>query len=87
MGKERLLRRLSQENMYLSSKMSVLRSADPKTSLERGFSLVYLADKRLVRSFKQVQHGDDLKIYVSDGTITSRVHSMEEETSGEGQCD
>ncbi len=51
----------------------ILTMSDPKKILKRGFSLVYNNDGKLVRSIKEVEMGDFLKISLNDGVLESQV--------------
>ena len=64
---------LDNEKTKLSNKAATLRAADPKTSLKRGFSLVYSDSGDLVKSLSQVRVTDTLSTEVSDGRIFSTV--------------
>jgi exodeoxyribonuclease VII large subunit len=54
--------------------IETLLAVSPKTVLERGFALVRrVEDGALVRSIKQVEMGDSLRIQVSDGEFCAEV--------------
>ena len=47
-----------------------LRALDPRATLSRGFSIVYLPDTgQVLSSAKQVKDGDALEITVADGSV------------------
>jgi len=73
---ERFLARLSRENTDLASKQRLLRSADPKNSLKRGFSLSYDEHGNLIKSVEQLETGSKMKVLVHDGSITSTVDEL-----------
>ena len=74
---EHILNQISREKMMLNSKLTSIRAADPKTSLKRGFSLVYRKDGRLLKSIDDIQTGDAIETMVADGKIYSTVnHKM-----------
>jgi exodeoxyribonuclease VII large subunit len=74
---ESIISTLANERTKLSNKAATLRAADPVTSLERGFSLVYTDNGALVKNVSQVQVADKLKTEVSDGRIISTVNKTE----------
>jgi exodeoxyribonuclease VII large subunit len=73
----RILQIIERERNQLQNKMKTIRAADPLTSLKRGFSLVYKADNRLVKSIDAVSEGESLKTRVRDGLISSIVDRIE----------
>ena len=64
---------VGRERRDLTSKASLLRAADPKNSLKRGFSLVYGKKGRLVKSVQDVKKGDTIRTQVRDGDFESMV--------------
>jgi len=50
-----------------------LRTLNPLAILERGYSLTFLKDGRLLKKMNQVQNGDPLVTRVTDGVILSTV--------------
>jgi exodeoxyribonuclease VII large subunit len=75
---ERFQQIIEQERNQLQNKLAAVKASDPETSLKRGFSLVYKADKQLVKSIKAVSTGELLKTKVQDGMITSTVKQTKE---------
>ena len=73
----RFIARLADEGRLLSVKGRILRAADPKRSLERGYSLVYNRRGLLIKSLGDVRLGETLKTQVGDGVILSRVDSLQ----------
>jgi exodeoxyribonuclease VII large subunit len=74
---EPIIAYLENEKTKLTNKGAALRSADPATSLKRGFSLVYTDGGDLVKSLSQIQVADVLKTEISDGRIVSTVNKTE----------
>lgn len=72
----RFIARLADEGRLLSVKGSILRAADPKRSLERGYSLMYNRRGLLIKSLGDVRPGETLKTQVRDGVIMSTVDSL-----------
>ncbi|HET7658020.1 MAG TPA: exodeoxyribonuclease VII large subunit [Bacillales bacterium] len=62
------------------SKLNVL---SPLNVMERGFSLTYSEDEKLVKSIRQVQLGDVLKVQLKDGQLDCHVWGMEERKTNE----
>lgn len=53
-------------------------SSDPRYVLERGFAMVEDNEGSVITTIKQVQLNQDISVYVSDGTISADVTSIEE---------
>ena len=70
---ERYLARLTRERDGLRNKQRLVRSADPVNNLQRGYSLSYDKDGRLVKSVHNIKQGDGLTVVVGDGVINSTV--------------
>jgi exodeoxyribonuclease VII large subunit len=75
---ERFRQIIEREQNQLKNKLAAIKASDPMTSLKRGFSLVYKADDKLVKSVKDVSQGGLLKTKVQDGMIVSTVKKAEE---------
>lgn len=67
----------------LASVEARLRALDPQRVLERGYSITRADDGRVVRSVGDVTLDGVLVTEVADGSITSRVQSVDVEESGE----
>jgi exodeoxyribonuclease VII large subunit len=80
--RDRFMVAVAQERRHIKAKGSVLRAADPRNSLKRGFSLVYGRRGRLVKSVKDVKKGETIRIQVKDGRIISSVDATEGKTDG-----
>ena len=74
---ESVIASIEKEKSKLANIAVTLRTADPVTSLKRGFSLVYKGNGDLVKSLSQIQKADILKTEVSDGSIVSTVNKTE----------
>lgn len=61
------------------SKVRQLDALSPLKVMQRGYSLVYDEQHRLVKSLKQVQPGDLVEVRLSDGTLDAQVWSMKGE--------
>jgi len=55
-------------------------SMAPERILERGFSLTFDADERLISHSDQIRSGDRLKTRLAHGVVISRVESQEQES-------
>ena len=78
-GKEKVLSRIENEKRLITNKLATLKAVDPKTSLKRGFSLLYKEDGVLIKSISQVKRGGILLTDLSDGQVSSTVNSIKEE--------
>jgi exodeoxyribonuclease VII large subunit len=74
---ESVVKYIGNEKIQLDNKSATLRTADPVTSLKRGFSLVYADNGDLVKSIKQIRASEKLRTEVSDGHIVSTVNKTE----------
>jgi exodeoxyribonuclease VII large subunit len=74
----KILNRIQNEWDRINAFQSVLTASDPKTSLKRGFSLVYNDKGDVIRSIKSISRNDDITTEVHDGKIISTVQQTEE---------
>ncbi|MBC7222956.1 MAG: exodeoxyribonuclease VII large subunit [Anaerolineae bacterium] len=75
----RLEHRLALLRRDLGTLEARLASADPRAILARGYAVVQRAeDGRLVRSVRQVQPGDALRVHVSDGQFGAQATHVAE---------
>ena len=74
----KILNRIQNERDRINAFQSVLTASDPKTSLKRGFSLVYSDKGDLIRSIKSISRNDNITTEVHDGKIISTVQQTEE---------
>jgi exodeoxyribonuclease VII large subunit len=74
----KILSRIGNERRLIENKLATLRAVDPKTSLKRGFSLLYKQDGVLIKSIAQVEQGGVVVTDLSDGKISSTVNSIKE---------
>src|SRR5690606_10216719 len=58
--------------------VSKLQALSPLKIMERGYSLVYDEDDRLLKSINSVEHGETLKVKLQDGQIDCKVTGIEE---------
>jgi exodeoxyribonuclease VII large subunit len=69
---------LKRHQTTFASAISNLKALSPLKIMERGYSLVYDEKKQLMKSVKQVQPGDTLKIQLEDGKLDCQVWGIEE---------
>ncbi|MGX6442699.1 exodeoxyribonuclease VII large subunit [Neobacillus sp. K501] len=58
--------------------ISTLQALSPLKIMDRGYSLVYTDDNRLVKSIRQVNENESLQIQLSDGSILCNVQEIKE---------
>ncbi|WP_102345643.1 exodeoxyribonuclease VII large subunit [Bacillus sp. Marseille-P3661] len=76
---EKLINALvTKKRLEMSNEVSKLNALNPLRVMERGYSLTYREKKTLVKSVKQVQPGDPLKIQLKDGYLDCQVWGIEE---------
>jgi exodeoxyribonuclease VII large subunit len=61
------------ESAYLNGANGTLRALSPQGTLERGFSIVRDSNNVIVKSVTSVSAGDELRIKLADGDLTTRV--------------
>jgi exodeoxyribonuclease VII large subunit len=61
------------ERAYLNGANGTLRALSPQGTLERGFSIVRDSNNVIVKSVAAVSAGDELRIKLADGDLTTRV--------------
>ena len=76
--KEKVLSRIENEKRLITNKLATLKAVDPKTSLKRGFSLLYDEEGDLIKSIFQVKPGELLITALGDGQVSSTVNSIKE---------
>ena len=72
-----LTHRLDRASDDITHRLASVRALSPKATLERGYSVLQLADGTAVREVAQVAAGDLLQARVSDGRFTVEVKSEE----------
>jgi exodeoxyribonuclease VII large subunit len=58
--------------------LSTLQALSPLKIMERGYSLAYSEDNRLLKSVKQVKEKDQVQIQLSDGSLFCHVKTIKE---------
>ncbi len=46
--------------------------------MERGYSLAYTEDERLIKSIKQVKENESIQIQLQDGSLFCQVNAIKE---------
>jgi exodeoxyribonuclease VII large subunit len=83
LNKENLLAQIKHERDSLKSKQAILKAHDPKTSLKRGFSLIYDKAGKLIKSVSEIASHDTITTELSDGRITSTIETIKENQNNE----
>jgi exodeoxyribonuclease VII large subunit len=73
-----LTHRLDRASDDIAHRLASVRALSPKATLERGYSVLQLADGTAVREVAQVAPGDLLQARVSDGRFAVEVKSEED---------
>ena len=80
------LRLLQRMNGYMKERRHAfelqirrLDALSPLKVMQRGYSIVYDGERRIVRSVKEVQPGDPLAVRLSDGELDCAVWSVKGE--------
>lgn len=58
--------------------ISTLQALSPLKIMERGYSLVYSEDKKLIKSIKQVKENEPIQIQLTDGSLLCNVQNIKE---------
>lgn len=69
---------LKEKAILFASTVSKLEALSPLKIMERGFSLVYNEDKKLVKSVQDIQLGESITVQLKDGQLDCRVAGAEE---------
>jgi exodeoxyribonuclease VII large subunit len=69
---------LAKKEADFSNRLSTLEALSPLKIMERGYSLAYNEDGRLLKSVKQVQVKETIRIKLSDGAVICEVMDKEE---------
>lgn len=76
-------RRQEAKRQQLAFYVERMRGLSPLTKLNQGFSYVSAEDGKVIKTIANVQKGDDINIYVTDGVIKASVkEAYREEYSG-----
>lgn len=70
---------ISTEATWVSNALATVQRMSPKATLERGYAIVSDADGTNVTSVHDVEPGDQLQLYLSDGELVVEVDYQEEE--------
>ena len=77
--RKQMERRLTDSRHRLALYMEAMKGLSPIQKLNQGYSYVEGRDKTVIKSVKQVQPGDSLSVYVTDGVIHGTVTDRQKE--------
>ncbi|NSL50390.1 exodeoxyribonuclease VII large subunit [Calidifontibacillus erzurumensis] len=77
------IKQLNSKQMQLNHLLAKLNALNPLKVMERGYSLAYRDDKKIIKSITQVEPGDKIKLFLTDGNVDCQVLGKEESDSGE----
>ena len=69
-----------EEELRLAIQIEKLNGLSPVRKLNQGFAYVEEADGGVVKSIRQVEKGDELTVYVTDGLIRTSVKAVQKKT-------
>ena len=72
--------RVKEARHRLAIQIEKLNGLSPVRKLNQGFAYVEEADGGVVKSIRQVEKGDELTVYVTDGLIRTSVKAVQEKT-------
>jgi exodeoxyribonuclease VII large subunit len=74
-----IARRLDRERHRLVAASGRLDSLSPLAVLGRGYSLTLSAERRVIRSWREVRAGDGVRVLLSEGSLDCRVDAAREQ--------
>lgn len=69
--------KIREENAFLTNALARIRAMSPKATLERGYAIIADDEGVSVTSVNDVEPGDQLQIYLSDGQLFAEVDAIE----------
>lgn len=72
---------LKQKQSDFSKTISTLEALSPLKVMDRGYSLVYSQDEKLVKTKEAVKEGEKVTVHLQDGKLHCRIDSIEESES------
>lgn len=69
---------LNEKRIKIGNLISKLNVLNPLSVMERGYSIVYKKEEHIVKSIKQIQPGDTVKVRLRDGHLDCQVWGLEE---------
>ncbi|EKN69881.1 exodeoxyribonuclease VII large subunit [Neobacillus bataviensis LMG 21833] len=76
--KRSMLQILSKKQTDFERILSTLQALSPLKIMERGYSLAYSEDNRLLKSVKQVKENEQVQIQLTDGSLFCKVENIKE---------
>ncbi|WP_017755723.1 exodeoxyribonuclease VII large subunit [Calidifontibacillus oryziterrae] len=74
---------MNEKRIKMSTVLTKLNALNPLSVMERGYSIVYTDEKKLVKSVNQIQLGEMIKVQLIDGQLDCQVWGMEESQQNE----
>ncbi|MFS1512225.1 exodeoxyribonuclease VII large subunit [Chengkuizengella sp. SCS-71B] len=71
---------IKNQKLKLSSNVRQLDALSPLKVMDRGYSLVYNEDEKIVKSVEQIQIDQKIQVKLKDGKLDCQVKKVEEET-------
>lgn len=81
-NKDKILTRIKNKRINIRTKKATLKAYDPKTSLKRGFSLVYNKAGTLLKSVAKISQNEIITTHLNDGKLTSTIEKIAENKNG-----
>ncbi|MDT2045518.1 exodeoxyribonuclease VII large subunit [Priestia aryabhattai] len=69
---------MKQQHLLFATTASKLHALSPLKTMERGYSLVYDDDQKLIKSTKQLAKGDTIQVRLTDGQLQCEVSDIKE---------
>lgn len=80
--KNSLLKKISEKENSFNSSVRALNTLNPLKVLDRGFSISYSENKKIIKDYKEVQPGDKINVILAKGKIKCCVEKSEENKDG-----
>jgi len=75
--KFRIDTRIEKEKEYILKCNSLLHANNPMNIIDKGFSIIHKDENKLVTKVDEINQGDLLKVYLSDGSVSFTVNLIE----------
>lgn len=72
------VKQINEKRIQLSNTITKMNALNPLKVMERGYSLVYNDEKKIIKSIKQMAPGDTVKVHLTDGSLDCQVWGIEE---------
>ena len=74
---------LKQKQKAFVSQINTLNALSPLKVMERGFSIAYNENEKIIKSINDVEVGESITVSLSDGTVESKVIARKEGNNNE----